>query len=238
MKLLGKGQISRAVARICSFRVAPLDDPAVWAQVEARYPERKITLPTFVPKQSPIDNLGGLKDALLAFKKGVSPGAGGLRPEFLKTLADVLEPGHMTLLQEFGLRHLQGELPAWWYTVWPTVQVVGFYKTEKQDTIRPLGIRNPLLKVLHSQVKVQNLIDLRSFLEPQHIGLSLRGADKLIHLITVLLEEFPNFVFATKDCRNAYNESARASALKAVKEEPSLEHLTWYAATTLTPHGA
>ena len=116
------------VAKPNSFGVAPLEDPAVWAQVEAKYPNRKIPLPTDIPMVSPVDNLSGLRDALLALRKGISPGAGGLRPEFLKT--EVLEPGQMLLLERFSMRHLRGELPAWWYTVWPTVQVVGLYKTQ------------------------------------------------------------------------------------------------------------
>ena len=119
MKHLGAGQVSKAVGLISSFGLAPLEDPQVWEQVQSKYPARKQVIPTNIPKQCPVDNLRGLRDTLLALRRGKSPGAGGLRPEFLKALAEVFEPGQMALLEDFGLRYLRGDLPAWWYAVWP-----------------------------------------------------------------------------------------------------------------------
>ena len=120
------------------------------------------------------------------------------------------------------MRHLRGELPAWWYTVWPSVQTVGLYKTAEQTTIRPLGIRNPLLKAFHREVINCSREEFLSFLEPQQLGMSLGGASKLIHSIRMLLEANPTFVCATNDCRNAFNENARAAAVMALQQEPSL----------------
>ena len=69
-------------------------------QVAAKYPARKKVIPSNIPRGSPIDNLGGLKENLF-------------RPEFLKTLAGSLNPGQMSLMEDFGMRHLRGELPSW-----------------------------------------------------------------------------------------------------------------------------
>ena len=108
----------------------------------------------------------------------------------------------------------------------------------KQTSIRPLGIRNPLLKALHREVINGSREELLGFLEPQQLGMSMGGAAKLIHSIRMLLEENPTFVCATNDCRNAFNEDARAAAVITLQEEPSLAHLAYYAATSLIPsHG-
>ena len=112
MKHLGASQVSKAVGLISSFVLAPLEDPQVWEQVQSKDPDRKQVIPTNIPKQCPVDKLRGLRDTLLALKRGKSPGAGGLRPEFLKALAEVFEPGQMALLEDFGLRYLRGYLPA------------------------------------------------------------------------------------------------------------------------------
>ena len=61
------------------------------------------------------------------------------------------------------------------------------------------------------------------------------GAAKLIHSIRMLLEENPTFVCATNDCRNAFNEDARAAAVITLQEEPNLAHLAYYAATSFIP---
>ena len=133
------------------------------------------------------------------------------------------------------MRHLRGELTAWWYTVWPSIQTVGLYKTAEQTTIRPLGIRNPLLKALHREVINSSREELLSFLEPQQLGMSLGGASKLVHSIRMLLEANPTFVCATNDCRNAFNENTRAAAVTTLQQEPSLAHLAHYAATSFIP---
>ena len=109
ISLLSKTQISRAVSRINSYGAAPLDEPGVKEQVAAKYPVRKKVIPFNIPRGSPIDNLGGLRENLLGLIKGSSPGTGALRPEFLKTLAGSLNPGQRSLLEDFGMRHLRGE---------------------------------------------------------------------------------------------------------------------------------
>ena len=235
MKLLGKGQVSRAVGRISSFGVAPMEEAEVRDMVAAKYPARKLELPATLPKDSPIDNLGELRESLLSLRNGISPGSGGLRPEFLKTLAEVMEPAQMHLLEDFGMRYLRGELPPWFYTVWLTVQTVPLYKTIERNTIRPIGIRNPLVKTLHREVVSSNKSDLLDYLEPVQLGMSEGGASKLVHSIRMLLEENPDFVLVKSDVKNGFNEAARSAMVSAIEAEPSLRHMAWHAGTTLAP---
>ena len=110
--------------RISSYGVADMECPEVRDMVAAKYPERKMDLPAILPKDSPVDNLNDLKEALLSLGRGVSPGCGGLRPEFLTTLAEVMEPAQMTLLEDFGMRYLRGP---WFNTVWLTKRALVQY---------------------------------------------------------------------------------------------------------------
>ena len=89
VKPLGKGEISKAYNLLKSDGVASLDDESVQEKVLAKYPERKKELPSHVPKSAPLENLKGLQDALLSLRRGVSPGTGCLRTEYLKALAEV-----------------------------------------------------------------------------------------------------------------------------------------------------
>ena len=114
-----------------------------------------------VTKDSPVESLKGLRDSLLALRKGVSPGTGGLRPEFLKALAEVMDPTQMSLLEDFGMRYLRGDLPAWFYKVWLSVQSVPLFKDIQQEAIRPIGIRNLLLKAFHREAVSANKHELK-----------------------------------------------------------------------------
>ena len=77
LALLKRGQISRAVRRICSFGLANTDDPAVQAALQAKYTERGRDLPSHVYKGECMDRLEGLKEDLQGLDVGVAPGFGG-----------------------------------------------------------------------------------------------------------------------------------------------------------------
>ena len=91
-----------------------------------------------------------LRDSWLAFKAGVAPGTGQLRPEFLVTLAEVWEEGCSSwdMISSFATRHTSGSFPPCYYRVCMTVETVGMYKTANQDPaiVRPIGMRNPFIK--------------------------------------------------------------------------------------------
>ena len=111
--LLSKGLVSKAVRTITSNGIGNMDDPVIKTQMEAKYPARSHPLPESVSKGQCVDNLRGLKDLLLGLEAGVSPGTGGMRPEYLTCLAEVWGSEPMSRLEDFGMRYLTGCLPSW-----------------------------------------------------------------------------------------------------------------------------
>ena len=57
-------------------------------------------MPEAVALSSPVPNPKNLSENMANLKKGSSPGAGGCRMEFLVTLAEVLEPERMHMLED------------------------------------------------------------------------------------------------------------------------------------------
>ena len=53
----------------------------------------------------------------------------------------------MSRLERFCLGYVHGSLPPWVYSVFQSQQSVALYKTVQQDTVRPLGLKHPLIKV-------------------------------------------------------------------------------------------
>ena len=127
--------------------MASTEDPAVIAALRAKYVEQGKDLPDTVMMGQPINSLGGLKEALLNIPTGVSPGTGGLRGEFLTSLTKVLDDNtaYQCLLGEYGMLYLNGQLPPWWFRVWASVTTVPLFKTVERETVRPVGVRNPLI---------------------------------------------------------------------------------------------
>ena len=150
--LINGGKISKALQRVTSCGVASAEDPAVLAMLRAKYPARGRPLPERVVRGQCIDNLAGLRESILQLEPGISPGTGGMKAEFLIVLAQRLDDEEIGLLEDFGMRYLKGELPSWFYPVWLTVQTVPLFMSEQQNTLRPVGVRNPLLKVWHREV--------------------------------------------------------------------------------------
>ena len=234
----GNGQVSKGVRTILSHGVANIDDPRVKEQLERKNPPRVRELPPSVAKGEAVPNLRGLREGLLNLRRLGSPGTGGLRPEYLITLGEHLQAPQMELLESFGLRYLNGELPAWFYRVFLTCQTVPLHKTKERTGVRPIGVRNPLLRVLHREVVNQNRQEFIDYLEPQQLAMSQAGGAKLVFSTRMLMEENPTFVAIKIDADNAFNSCSRMSCLEALQEEDSLRHLACHAATTLAPHTA
>ena len=181
-----------------------------------------------------VENMKGLRDILLGLDRCVSPGTGGLRGEFLTDLAEGMDQSQMDLLEEFVMKFLCGILPPWFYKVWLSVQTVPLYKAG--GAVRPLGIRNQLLKSFHRETVTQNREVFTNFLEPQQLAMSRGGGAKLVFSVRTLLEERPDFVAVKVDMRNAFNEVSRTSVIRALEEEPSLQHMAQHAAVVLASH--
>ena len=236
LKLLGKGQIHRAVDRINSFGVADLADPEVLQQVLDKHPPRWQELPASVEIGSPVENLRGLRSALQSLKRGGAPGTGGLRAEYLISLAEDLDDDKMELVEEFGLRYLRGQLPAWFYSVFLSSKAVALFKTVEQVAVRPIGVRHSLLRVLHRMVVKQNKAELLNYLEPEQQAMSEAGCHKVVFTVRTLLEENPHFICVKLDVKNAQNCISRAKCVQQLEAIPELRHLAWHAATVLAPH--
>ena len=147
----------------------------------------------------------------------------------------MMTDAQMDLFESFGMKYLCGQLPAWFYEVWLSVMTVPLFKNENKEAVRPIGIRNPLVRDLHKAVVTENRSAFVEYLEPEQLTMSVAGGGKLVFSIRMLSEERRDFVVVKIDMKNAFNEVSRASIIEALEEEMSLSHLAWHAAATLAP---
>ena len=124
-------------------------------QVKLKYPNRGRPLPENVSWGRPVESLNCLRESLLQLERGKSPGAGGLRSEFLIVLGEMMTNNQMELFEHFGMKYLCGDLPDWFYQVWLSVMTVPLFKNEMHEAVRPIGIRNPLVRDFHKAVVVE-----------------------------------------------------------------------------------
>ena len=115
------------------------------------------------------------------------------------------------------------------------VQTVPLFKNEDQASIRPIGMRNPLLKALHAEVVQQNVQAARNHLEPEQLAMAPAGGQKLVFSVRGMAELHPQWPLVLIDVRNAFNEAARAALIEALMEAEELRHLAWLAAMVLEP---
>lgn len=233
--LFAKGQVGRGARRIKSNGVANTDCPETMNALRTKYLMRRRPLPPTVSRGQCVDNLAGLRESMLGLEPGVSPGTGGMRGEFLITLAEVWSEEEMTRMEEFGMEYLNGLLPPWFYRVWGTVTTIPLFKTEQRlnSRLRPVGVKGTLVRMLHKYVARQNRATLESYLQPQQLCMTLGGAHKLVHCVRMFMEEHTDWVCVKCDVKNAHNEISRASILETMDSEPTLRHLTHHLATTL-----
>ena len=142
------------------------------------------------------------------------------------------------LWEELGLAYTSGELPNWFYMVWLSLQTVAPYKTADRNAVRPLGLRNSLTKVFHKEPMVQSKSEVREYLEPVQVGISVAGAALLTRSVCGVLNTFANFICFRIDLKNAFNEMSRRAMLDVLENEPSLSHLINFVGTTLSPRAA
>ena len=133
---------------------------------------------------------------------------------------------------------MSGKLPSWFYLLWLSLQTVAPFKTSEKTTVRPLGMRNTLVKVFHKEVMVQNKMEIREFLEPVQVGLSVSGAALLTRCKAGVLNTHRDFVCFRIDLQNAFNEMSRRAVLDVLANEPNLSHLVSFAALILSPEPA
>ena len=208
--LLSRAHVSKAVRTITSYGIGDMSDPDILQQMEQKYPDRGIPLPDSVSRGQCIDNLRGLSDVLLGLQGGVSPGTGGMRNEYLTCLAETWGEQQMTLLEDFGMRYLNGQLPPWWYKVWLSLTTAALFKNSDREAIRPVGIEPSLARSFHKMVTRSNKPVLTNYFEHQQLTLSVAGGAKLVHGVRMLAEANPNFIVVKCDIKNAFNSVSRS----------------------------
>ena len=60
-----------------------------------------------------IDSLAALRSRLFSLQPGSAAGSGGMRPEFLITLAQEMEDKQMSRLEDLGTRYLNHTVAPW-----------------------------------------------------------------------------------------------------------------------------
>ena len=252
LRLISLSEVGKAVSLMNSHGVAPMSDPEVRRQLAAKYPERVHELPARVFKGEAVVNMRGLREGLKSLRRRRSAGSGGLRPEFLRVIGEKMEADHMRLLEDWCRRFLHGELPPWFNVIWLSVQTVPLYKSQRRDAIRPIGMRNPLSKLLNGIMIGENKAELLDFFEPQQIALSDAGSARLVHCVRLLAEmellkhedrgaedHFgpwqEEMVGVKIDVKNAFNTCSPTAIISALEEENSLKHMAWAVACQLGP---
>ena len=127
------------------------------------------------------------------------------------------------------------KLPTWFYKVWLSLQTVALYKAAEKVDVRPLGLRNSLVKVFHREVMRQSKGELRQYLEPVQLGQSMAGAAKLVLSVGGAIRANRDHICVKIDLKNAFNECSKAAILEVLEAEESLTHLTSFAAAVLAP---
>jgi hypothetical protein len=254
LHLISSGEVGKAVSRAGTPGLASMNDSEVARQMASKYPERYKELPARVVRGRPVQDLKGLREALGKTGRRRAPGTGGLRAEFLHVLAECLQGPYMRLLEDWGLRFLQGELPPWFYVVFLSVQTVPLFKTAQRTGVRPIGMRNTLSKVFNKMMVEENKGDLVAYFEPEQLAMSAGGAAKLVHTCRLSLEkeeqrlekeeqnhdeeEGEEKAMVKIDVKNAFNCASRHATVTNLEKEDSLQHLAWAAAVQLAPRFA
>ena len=138
-------------------------------------------------------------------------------------------------MERLGMAYIRAELPSWFYKVWLSLQTVALYKSADKADVRPLGLRNSLVKVFHKEVISQSKVELRQYLEPVQLGQSMAGAAKLVFSVGGAIRANREHICVKIDLKNAFNECSKAAILEVLEAEESLAHLASFAAAVLAP---
>ena len=81
----------------------------------------------------------------------------------------------------------------------------------------------------------QSKAEIRDFLEPIQLGISVAGAALLTRAVSGTINAYKDFICFRLDLKNAFNEISRRAVIDVLVNEPSLKHLSSFAATILAP---
>ena len=141
----------------------------------------------------------------------------------------------MGLLETFSIQYLNGKFPPWFHQICESVATFPLFKNGNMDSVRPVGVKHALIRLLHKEPVRQNRGVLIAKQEPEQLALSKAGGAKLVHSVRMLSEDRRDFVVVKLDMKNAHNEVARAATITALEKDPATRHLAWHAATIMAP---
>ena len=121
-------------------------------------------MPASVTRGECLESMPGLRESILSLLPGLSPGFGGLRNKHLWVLAEVWGGQSMRLLETFFLRLLNAELPPWFQTMWGSVTTIPMFKNEKKESIRPVGVKASLSRLIENRVVTAKRDSLTTYL--------------------------------------------------------------------------
>ena len=114
----------------------------------------------------------------------------------------------------------------WFYLVWQSVQTVAPCKYASCDSVKPLGLKNNLVKLFNRDVMKQSKQEIRQFLEPTQLGMSVAGATLLTPLVSGVQHAFKDYICFWLDLKNVFDEMSCRAVLDVLVNEPILHHLS------------
>ena len=160
-----------------------------------------------------------MRGSLLALNPGTAAGAGGIKNEYLIALGEKMKEHELKLFEEFALAYSAGKLPHWFYKVFQSLQTVAPFKDNGKEAVRPLGLKNSMVKMFNKEVVSQSKPEIRDFLEPVQLGISIAGPALLTRSVSGIMEAFQDYICFRLDLKNAFNEISRRSILDVLDSE-------------------
>ena len=252
LDLVGAGELSKAVAGLCTNGLGNLSKPEIVEQMRRKHPVREHAVPSLEalaalgPDMSVGDqNVPGmsafgprlsvkLQDPMRRLRRLRGTGITGFRNEYLRALSekfvDTRAASVVTLLQGFAERYLNAELPPWFYKAMATVEVCAPIKKAPDvgevPDCRPVGMGEVVVRMINSKLMADSKEAAHEVLWPHNVGSATRdGCGILAHGIRAVTEMRPEFAVLKFDVVNAHNSLRRVVALRRMAENELLRHL-------------
>jgi len=236
LRLIGEGDMARAVHLLHSNGLADIGDDRVLRQLREKHPPRKAVVPQSLAQLGEFRRLQvELGPVFRDLDVRGGTGASGFRNSYLKVLAQSFVDPHaaqaLALTEQFAELYVNAELPGWFYYLFSSLRMVAPVKAVPADAgmapdVRPIGIGECLRRAIHKSVIAQMKPSLAEHLWPQQVAIGVAGGlSILIFGVRLVLEVFPGWVVVKIDLRNAYNEICRASVLQRLAEVPHVRDL-------------
>jgi hypothetical protein len=237
VRLVGKGEVSKAVGLLASLGLADITDPNVVAQLEAKHPLRKKPMPPEVRPGPRIEIEVRCKGVYRKLSKMSGTGPDGKRNEHLIVLdREFRDPTaaraigfHEDLAKEF----VNGLLPPWFYWVHSASSIVSAITKELAANVtpevRPIAMGNVVPRAWAVAVAQDARSLFRMKCEPIQVAVGMPGGVSVMALgARAMIERFPRFCAIEIDKKNAYQEISRAEILEALEDDDEMRDYAPY----------